>query len=143
MADLLHGPRTIRAGWLMGVDTFLTSGQITCEMAFVMVQEVAALAAAGRFDHVIIEGSGISEPLPVAAAFAVRGPTGGTLSDVATLDTLACPSPDPFHPLQSHLSVLPVGNSTSFHLSLWFVASTALAPRICGHVWAAMGGLSL
>lgn len=52
------------------------------------VQEVAALAATGRFDHIIVEGSGISEPLPVAAAFAVRGPAGGTLSDVATLDTM-------------------------------------------------------
>lgn len=58
-----------------------------------MVQEVATLAAAGRFDHVIIEGSGISEPLPVAAAFAVRLPSGGTLSDVATLDTLVWLSP--------------------------------------------------
>ena len=52
------------------------------------VQEVAALAATGRFDHIIVEGSGISEPLPVAAAFAVRDPAGGTLSDVATLDTM-------------------------------------------------------
>ena len=54
------------------------------------LQEVAALAATGRFDHIIVEGSGISEPLPVAAAFAVKGPGGGTLSDVATLDTMVC-----------------------------------------------------
>ena len=52
------------------------------------VQEVSSLASAGRFDHIVIESTGIGEPLPVAAAFAAVAPNGRMLADVAKLDTM-------------------------------------------------------
>ena len=52
-------------------------------------QEVAALAADGRFDYLVIESTGISEPLPVALTFsAASASAGGGLADVARLDTM-------------------------------------------------------
>lgn len=46
------------------------------------------LSAAGRFDYLLIESTGISEPLPVAATFDFRNEFGESLSDVARLDTM-------------------------------------------------------
>ena len=46
------------------------------------------LSAAGRFDYLLIECTGISEPLPVAATFDFRNEFGESLSDVARLDTM-------------------------------------------------------
>lgn len=46
------------------------------------------LAAEDRFDYLLIESTGISEPMPVAATFAVRDEQGFSLSDVARLDTM-------------------------------------------------------
>jgi G3E family GTPase len=45
-------------------------------------------ACAGRFDYLIIESTGISEPLPVAETFTFRDEQGTGLSDLARLDTL-------------------------------------------------------
>ena len=63
---------------------------------------MAALAAEGRFDYLVVESTGISEPLPVAATFAAVDAVGGSLSAVARLDTMVCsrhcffqPSGDP------------------------------------------------
>ncbi len=47
------------------------------------------LAEEQRFDYLLIESTGISEPMPVAATFAVRDEGGFSLSDVAVLDTMA------------------------------------------------------
>ena len=52
------------------------------------MQEVANLAGEQRFDYLIIESSGISEPLPVAETFTFKDDSGVTLSDLAALDTL-------------------------------------------------------
>lgn len=52
------------------------------------LQEVSALAAQSCFDHIVIESTGIGEPLPVAAAFAAVAPNGATLAEVAELDTM-------------------------------------------------------
>lgn len=46
------------------------------------------LSAEGRFDYLLIESTGIAEPLPVAATFEFRDEAGDILSDVARLDTM-------------------------------------------------------
>ncbi|MEK6396625.1 MAG: GTP-binding protein [Terriglobus sp.] len=53
-----------------------------------LLQEVSRLAQEGRFDYLLIESTGISEPLPVAATFTFMDETGQSLSRVAKLDTM-------------------------------------------------------
>ncbi len=50
--------------------------------------EVTRLAREGRFDQLLIESTGISEPMPVAETFTFADETGQTLGDVARLDTM-------------------------------------------------------
>jgi G3E family GTPase len=66
----------------------MTNGCICCTLRDDLLSEVRKLAEAGRFDHLLIESSGISEPLPVAATFDFRDADGVSLSDVARLDTM-------------------------------------------------------
>ena len=66
----------------------MTNGCICCTLREDLLVEVAALARAGRFDVLVIESTGISEPLPVAETFTFRDETGTSLSDLARLDTL-------------------------------------------------------
>jgi G3E family GTPase len=66
----------------------MTNGCICCTLRDDLLVEVRKLAEAGRFDHLLIESSGISEPLPVAATFDFRDAEGISLSDVARLDTM-------------------------------------------------------
>jgi G3E family GTPase len=66
----------------------LTNGCICCTLRDDLLSEVRRLAAAGRFDHLLIEGTGIAEPLPVAATFSFRDESGAALCDVARLDTM-------------------------------------------------------
>ncbi|MCZ8153767.1 MAG: GTP-binding protein [Rhodobacteraceae bacterium] len=66
----------------------MTNGCICCTLRDDLLSEVRKLAEAGRFDHLLIESSGISEPLPVAATFDFRDAEGDSLSDVARLDTM-------------------------------------------------------
>jgi G3E family GTPase len=49
---------------------------------------VNKLAATGKFDYLVIESTGISDPLPVAEAFTFADENGISLSDVADLDTM-------------------------------------------------------
>jgi G3E family GTPase len=65
-----------------------TNGCICCTLRDDLLAEVRRLAAEGRFDYLLIESTGISEPLPVAATFAVRDADGTSLADVARLDTM-------------------------------------------------------
>jgi len=65
-----------------------TNGCICCTLRDDLLAEVRRLAAEKRFDYLLIESTGISEPLPVAATFAVRDEDGASLADVARLDTL-------------------------------------------------------
>jgi G3E family GTPase len=65
-----------------------TNGCICCTLRDDLLAEVRRLAAEGRFDYLLIESTGISEPLPVAATFAVRDADGHSLADVAHLDTM-------------------------------------------------------
>ncbi|MGJ4995400.1 zinc metallochaperone GTPase ZigA [Bradyrhizobium sp. HKCCYLS3077] len=66
----------------------MTNGCICCTLRDDLLKEVRALAESGRFDYLVIESTGISEPLPVAATFDFRDEHGVSLSDVARLDTM-------------------------------------------------------
>ncbi len=68
----------------------LTNGCICCTLRDDLLSEVRRLAASGRFDYLLIEGTGIAEPLPVAATFSFRDESGAALCDVARLDTMVC-----------------------------------------------------
>jgi len=66
----------------------MSNGCICCTLRDDLLNEVRRLAAEGRFDYLLIESTGISEPLPVAATFDFRDESGDSLSDVARLDTM-------------------------------------------------------
>jgi CobW/HypB/UreG, nucleotide-binding domain len=66
----------------------LIQGLHNLQVLVCFTQEVGSLARAGRFDHIVVESTGIGEPLPVAAAFAAVAPDGQMLADVAQLDTM-------------------------------------------------------
>lgn len=66
----------------------MSNGCICCTLRDDLLAEVRRLAAEGRFDYLLIESTGISEPLPVAATFDFRDEDGESLSDVARLDTM-------------------------------------------------------
>ena len=66
----------------------MSNGCICCTLREDLLEEVARLAAEGRFDYLLIESTGISEPLPVAETFTFRDEQGRSLSDMARLDTM-------------------------------------------------------
>ncbi|OYR11626.1 zinc metallochaperone GTPase ZigA [Brucella grignonensis] len=66
----------------------MTNGCICCTLRDDLLKEVAQLASQDRFDYLLIESTGISEPLPVAATFEFRNEKGESLSDLARLDTM-------------------------------------------------------
>ncbi len=66
----------------------LSSGCICCTLREDLLEEVGRLAAEGRFDYLLIESTGISEPLPVAETFIYEDEDGRSLSNAAQLDTL-------------------------------------------------------
>ncbi|MGY6548282.1 MAG: GTP-binding protein [Roseinatronobacter sp.] len=66
----------------------MSNGCICCTLRDDLLQEVRRLSEEGRFDYLLIESTGISEPLPVAATFDFRDENGDSLSDVARLDTM-------------------------------------------------------
>ncbi|MBY5934956.1 GTP-binding protein [Tateyamaria omphalii] len=66
----------------------MSNGCICCTLRDDLLDEVRRLAAEGRFDYLLIESTGISEPLPVAATFDFRDESGNSLSDVSRLDTM-------------------------------------------------------
>jgi len=67
----------------------MSNGCICCTLREDLLIEVTRLAREGRFDSLLIESSGISEPMPVAATFSFRDEHGFSLADVARLDTMA------------------------------------------------------
>ena len=66
----------------------LSNGCICCTLRDDLLTEVRRLAEAGRYDYLLIEGTGIAEPRPVAATFSFRDENGVSLSDFAKLDTM-------------------------------------------------------
>ena len=67
----------------------MSNGCICCTLREDLLIEVARLAAEGRFDYLLIESTGISEPMPVAATFLFEDIDGQSLSSLARLDTMA------------------------------------------------------
>lgn len=66
----------------------MSNGCICCTLREDLLVEVGRLAREGRFDYLLIESTGISEPLPVAETFTFVDENGQALSDFATLDTM-------------------------------------------------------
>jgi G3E family GTPase len=85
-ADLVEAGVDLKRGEEKLVE--MSNGCICCTLRDDLLAEVRRLAAEGRFDYLLIESTGISEPLPVAATFDFRDEAGDSLSDVARLDTM-------------------------------------------------------
>jgi G3E family GTPase len=66
----------------------MSNGCICCTLREDLLAEVRRLAAEGRFDYLLIESTGISEPMPVAATFDFISEDGESLRDVSRLDTM-------------------------------------------------------
>jgi len=66
----------------------MTNGCICCTLRDDLLLEVRKLSEEGRFDYLVIESTGISEPLPVAATFSFRDEDGQCLGDTAKLDCM-------------------------------------------------------
>jgi G3E family GTPase len=93
MSEINVDARLIRDGGaeLSRVDERLISmsnGCICCTLREDLLLEVRELALQGKFDYLLIESTGISEPLPVAETFTFEDENGNQLSKIARLDTL-------------------------------------------------------
>jgi G3E family GTPase len=66
----------------------MSNGCICCTLREDLLIEIHRLANEGRFDYLLIESTGISEPLPVAETFTFMDEAGRSLSDIARLDTM-------------------------------------------------------
>jgi Putative GTPases (G3E family) len=66
----------------------MSNGCICCTLREDLLIEVGKLAKQGKFDYLLIESTGISEPLPVAETFVFEDESGQSLGELATLDTM-------------------------------------------------------
>ncbi|MFN2324029.1 MAG: GTP-binding protein, partial [Trueperaceae bacterium] len=72
----------------------MSNGCICCTLRDDLLAEVRRLAAEGRFDYLLIESTGVSEPMPVATPFEFRDAAGESLSDVVVLNKVSDAGPD-------------------------------------------------
>ncbi|MAM92492.1 MAG: hypothetical protein CMI15_13625 [Opitutaceae bacterium] len=66
----------------------MSNGCICCTLREDLMAEVRRMAIEGRFDYLLIESTGVSEPMPVAETFFFRDELGSSLEDIARLDTM-------------------------------------------------------
>ncbi|MBD1207933.1 MAG: GTP-binding protein [Ignavibacteria bacterium] len=66
----------------------MSNGCICCTLREDLLAEVSRLARENRFDYLLIESTGISEPMPVAETFTFEDDMGRSLSDMTRLDTM-------------------------------------------------------
>ncbi|NMF48686.1 GTP-binding protein [Pseudoalteromonas arctica] len=92
MSDINIDAATIKSGVSLGHSdeklVEMSNGCICCTLREDLLIEVGKLAKEGCFDYLVIESTGISEPLPVAETFTFADENGNSLGDVATLDTM-------------------------------------------------------
>jgi G3E family GTPase len=86
-ASLIKSGRTALKGQVDGL-VELHNGCICCTLRDDFVRHVSELARSGLFDYLVVESTGVSEPMPVAMAFDQPGSDGELLGDVAKLDTM-------------------------------------------------------
>ena len=66
----------------------MSNGCICCTLREDLLEEIKNLAQENKFEYLVIESTGISEPLPVAETFTFEDENGNSLSKVAKLDTM-------------------------------------------------------
>jgi G3E family GTPase len=66
----------------------MSNGCICCTLREDLLQEVSNLARQNRFDHLVIESTGVSEPMPVAETFTFEDQNGSSLGEIASIDTM-------------------------------------------------------
>jgi G3E family GTPase len=66
----------------------MSNGCICCTLREDLLEEVGKLAREGRFDCLVIESTGVSEPMPVAETFTFQDESGSSLGDLARIDTM-------------------------------------------------------